>query len=125
MKLSKNNSSFKNTLFFGILTIFLVIFGWVLNLKPKSITDITVQLSLFAMEKGYQGVIRMDSGEISYSSFDYFKKIILSPRNLSEITLAPLPKINLELPFEEESILQRAIFLFKTVDKHPLVIIPT
>ena len=70
MKLSKNNSSFKNTLFFGILTIFLVIFGWVLNLKPKSITDITVQLSLFAMEKGYQGVIRMDSGEISYSSFD-------------------------------------------------------
>ena len=109
MKLSKNNSSFKNTLFFGILTIFLVIFGWVLNLKPKSISDITVQLSLFAMEKGYQGVIRMDSGEISYSSFDYFKKIILSPRNLSEVTLTPLPKINLELPFEEESILQRAI----------------
>ena len=109
MKLSKNNSSFKNTLFFGILTIFLVIFGWVLNLKPKSISDITVQLSLFAMEKGYQGVIRMDSGEISYSSFDYFKKIILSPRNLSEVTLSPLPKINLELPFEEESILQRAI----------------
>ena len=39
--------------FFAILL--LIGIGWIVNLKPNSVSDINVQLSLFAMEKGYQG----------------------------------------------------------------------
>ena len=101
---------FKKTLikpwqkFTGFISVFIFIFfAWIINLSPKSVSDINVQLSLLAMEKGYQGVIRMNSGERTYSPADYIKKLILSPQNLSEATFEPLPKIYLELPFEEES----------------------
>jgi len=107
---------FKKTLikpwrkFTGFIAVFIFIFfAWIINLSPKSVSDINVQLSLLAMEKGYQGVTRMNSGDRTYSPTDYIKKLILSPQNLSEATFEPLPKIYLELPFEEESILRNEI----------------
>ena len=73
---NKSNKKIKTRTLFAALAVFLSIFlGWALSLNPKSISDVNVQLSLFAMEKGYQGVTRMNSGEIDYSPKDYLLKL--------------------------------------------------
>ena len=69
----RTNRATKLLYFFVILL--LIGISWIVNLKPNSVSDINVQLSLFAMEKGYQGVVRMNSGERTYTAIDYFKKL--------------------------------------------------
>ena len=61
------------------------------------------------MEKGYQGVTRMNSNERSYTPVDYFKKIIFSPLNLRHASIQPIPSIYLDLPLEEYSQLRTEI----------------
>ena len=107
---------FKKTLvkpwqkFTGFISVFIFIFfAWIINLSPKSISDVNVQLSLFAMEKGYQGVTIMNSNERSYTPADYFKKIIFSPLNLRHASIEPIPSIYLDLPLEEYSKLRTEI----------------
>lgn len=104
-----NKTNYKKTFLYFITVSSFVLFGWILSYKPKNISDITVQLSLFAMDKGYQGTIRMNSGERTYMTFDYLKKILSSPKNLEAVTLDALPVINLELKFEEQSLLRNEI----------------
>jgi len=111
MKLNTNYQKpkkiFKLVYFFAI--VFLIGVGWIINLKPNSVSDVNVQLSLFAMEKGYQGVVRMDSGERVYTAFDYLKKIISSPKNLRNVTIASLETIYIEIPFDEQTKLTNEI----------------
>ena len=68
-----------------------------------------VQLSLFAMEKGYQGVTRMNSGEIDYSPKDYLLKIIKSPKNLKDAQFGTLETLIIDLPFDSEALLNQEI----------------
>ena len=83
----------------GLLAVFLSIFlGWVVNLNPKSISDVYVQLSLFAMEKGYQGVTRMNSGEIDCTPKDYLLKIIKSPKNLKNVEFGTIETLVIDIP---------------------------
>ena len=96
----RTNRATKLLYFFAILL--LIGISWIVNLKPNSVSDINVQLSLFAMEKGYQGVVRMNSGERTYTAIDYFKKIVSSPKNLKEISIKPLETIYIEIPFDEQ-----------------------
>ena len=89
-------------LLYFFVILFLIGIGWVINLKPNSVSDVNVQLSLFAMEKGYQGVVRMNSGERVYTAIDYVKKIVSSPKNLNNISIKSLETIYIEIPFEEQ-----------------------
>ncbi len=104
---TKKDSKEKYLYFFLVLLV--VFSGWVVSLNPKKVTDVTVRLSLFAMEKGYQGVTRIDSGERVYTSIDYIKKIMSSPINLGELTLEPLGTIYIDLSFESETTLNEEI----------------
>ena len=70
--------------------VLLITIGWIVNLRPQSVSDINVQLSLFAMEKGYQGVIRMNSGDKDYTAIDYINRILVSPKNLRNASIKPL-----------------------------------
>ena len=96
----RTNRATKLLYFFAILL--LIGISWIVNLKPNSVSDINVQLSLFAMEKGYQGVVRMNSGERTYTAIDYLKKIVSSPKNLKDISIKPLETIYIEIPFDEQ-----------------------
>ena len=102
MKIKKEvftkNLTFK---YLSIILVFLVV-GTIAQLKPTKVSDITVQLSLFAMEKGYQGVVRMNSGERVYTVIDYLKKIVSSPKNLNNISIKSLETIYIEIPFDEQ-----------------------
>ncbi len=109
MKIKDNNKKTTRTLL-GALAVFVSIFlGWVVNLNPKSISDVNVQLSLFAMEKGYQGVTRINSGEIDYSPKDYLLKIIKSPINLKEAEFGTIETLIIDLPFDSEALLNQEI----------------
>jgi len=109
MKIKDNNKKTTRTLL-GALAVFVSIFlGWVVNLNPKSISDVNVQLSLFAMEKGYQGVTRINSGEIDYSPKDYLLKIIKSPLNLKEAEFGTIETLIIDLPFDSEALLNQEI----------------
>ena len=109
MKIKDNNKKTTRTLL-GAIAVFVSIFlGWVVNLNPKSISDVNVQLSLFAMEKGYQGVTRINSGEIDYSPKDYLLKIIKSPLNLKEAEFGTIETLIIDLPFESEALLNQEI----------------
>ncbi len=109
MKIKDNNKKTTRTLL-GALAVFVSIFlGWVVNLNPKSISDVNVQLSLFAMEKGYQGVTRINSGEIDYSPKDYLLKIIKSPINLKEAEFGTIETLIIDLPFDSEALLNEEI----------------
>ncbi len=100
----------------GLLAVFLSIFlGWVVNLNPKSISDVNVQLSLFAMEKGYQGVTRMNSGEIDYTPKDYLLKILKSPKNLKNVEFGTIETLVIDIPFDSEALLNQEIENAKSV----------
>ncbi len=109
MKIKKEAFTKKLTFkyLFVILTFFVI--GTVAQLKPTKVSDVTVQLSLLAMEKGYQGVTRINSGERTYTSPDYIKKLIFSPRNLINAEFTSIEKIFIEMPFESESLLEQEI----------------
>ena len=107
---NKSNKKIKTRTLSAALVVFLSIFlGWALSLNPKSISDVNVQLSLFAMEKGYQGVTRMNSGEIDYSPKDYLLKIIKSPKNLKDAQFGTLETLIIDLPFDSEALLNQEI----------------
>ena len=92
MKIKKEVFTKKLTYkYLSIILVFLVV-GTIAQLKPTKVSDVTVQLSLFAMEKGYQGVTRINSGERIYTSTDYLKKLILSPTNLINAEFTPVEK---------------------------------
>ena len=59
------------------------------------------------MEKGYQGVTRINSGEIDYSPKDYLLKIIKSPLNLKEAEFGTIETLIIDLPFESEALLNQ------------------
>ena len=113
----KDKSNKKIKTFFGALAVFLsIVLGWALSLNPKSISDVNVQLSLFAMEKGYQGVTRINSGEIDYSPKDYLLKIIKSPKNLKDAEFGTLETLIIDLPFDSEALLNKEIEKIKLLD---------
>ena len=94
---------------FPVFFVLLITIGWIVNLRPQSVSDINVQLSLFAMEKGYQGVIRMNSGDRDYTAIDYINRILVSPKNLRNASIKPLDTIYIEIPFDEQTKLNNAI----------------
>ena len=109
MKIKKEVFTKKLTFKYLLIIVAFLVVGIIAQLKPTKVSDVTVQLSLLAMEKGYQGVTRINSGERSYTSTDYLKKLILSPTNLMNAEFTPLKKILIDMPFESESLLEQEI----------------
>ena len=109
MKIKKEVFTKKLTFKYLLIIVAFLVVGTIAQLKPTKVSDVTVQLSLLAMEKGYQGVTRINSGERSYTSTDYLKKLILSPTNLMNAEFTPLKKILIDMPFESESLLEQEI----------------
>ena len=75
MKIKKEVFTKKLTFKYLLIIVAFLVVGIIAQLKPTKVSDVTVQLSLLAMEKGYQGVTRINSGERSYTSTDYLKKL--------------------------------------------------
>ena len=108
MKIKKQHFSKRTTITFLFVTILFLI-SFIAQLRPKQISDVTVELSLLAMKKGYQGVTRTNSGERSYSSADFLKRLLISPKNLRHIDFSSIDKLFLEMPFDSELTLEQEI----------------
>ena len=93
MKIKKQYFSKRTTIIFLFVTILFFLISFIAQLRPKQISDVTVELSLLAMKKGYQGVTRTNSGERSYSSADYLKRLLISPKNLRHIDFTSIDKL--------------------------------
>ena len=109
MKIKKQHFSKRSTISFLFITILFFLISFIAQLRPKQISDVTVELSLLAMKKGYQGVTRTNSGERSYSSADYLKRLLISPKNLRHVDFTSIDKLFLEMPFDSELILEQEI----------------
>jgi len=109
MKIKKQHFSKRTTIIFLFITILFFLISFIAQLRPKQISDVTVELSLLAMKKGYQGVTRTNSGERSYSSADYLKRLLISPKNLRHIDFTSIDKLFLEMPFDSELTLEQEI----------------